>query len=58
MWMVYVLIAQKVLTPALKVAGIKAVNDQNASDITTNPGNIEICPEVGEPCNEPVVSRF
>ena len=48
----------KSLTPALEVAGIKAVNDQNASDITTNPGNIETCPEMGEPCNEPVVSRF
>ena len=48
----------KSLIPALEAAGIKAVNDQNASDITTNPDNIDTCLEVGEPCNESVVSRF
>ena len=32
----------KCLIPALEVAGIKAVNDQNAFDITT-PENIDTC---------------
>ena len=48
----------KNLTPALEAAGIKAVNDLNASDITTKPDDIDTCPEVGDPCNESVVSRF
>ena len=56
--MVYVCVdSTKRLTTALEVAGIKAIHDQNASDITTSLDNIDDCPEVGEPCEESVV-RF
>ena len=41
-WMVHICVdSTKSLTPALEVAGIKAVNDLNASDITTNPDDID-----------------
>ena len=42
----------------LEVAGIKAINDENASNITNNLDNIYTSPKVSEPCDESVVSRF
>ena len=45
----------KRLTPALEVFGIKAIHDQI---VNTSIENIDTCPELGEPCDESVASRF
>ena len=47
----------KSLTPALKGAGIKVVDNRDNPDMTINPDDIG-APESGETCNESVVSRF